>query len=225
MNSTVMTNKDKAYQMIEEHLSAIQPKDLGRILWKSGWLHTQGWSKNDDTDLWDMVMEDELTISIYNEWRSYATSELLKSNDEYFEEEYGDANEDDRYYAADEWVDDDGWFYSALISYTTELLEEYSEQIEQELCEETIQKYQEVIDSIETSNEYSIQCETLYNYDDYGFKTEYGLQVYVLDKNEEEVSDIFMEHCEGKWTYWCHLTDTDYSSFDDVVEKLKMLKK
>ena len=180
-----------------------------------------GYSKPDNTELYDMVTEDitdsNQFMDLYYEWHSICSHNNATGKDEDFnehiEEYYPNIDEDEKWNIAHEWVDDDGFTYGAYISYITELVEENLEEIKEEQFEKDYEVYKNKLKTIK-----GLEVEASYLYDNCGYKTLNGLEVWTYDDCEYGASNI------EKYIEWTSEDGWNYDGFDTFKELFNYIK-
>ena len=218
--------KQEVYKRVSKQLKQIKPKNLNNELWSSGWAHTMGWSKHDNTELWDMIsqdMSDEGKFTdLYYEWHSLCSHENATGKNEDFnehiEEYYPNIDEDEKWNIAHDWVDDDGWTYSAYTSYVTELVEENLEEIKEEQFEKDCKEYKNKLKNIK-----GLEIDNSTIYDDYGYESINGLYLYTYEDDEDTPNiEFYIEWTlETGWSYYDCVSKKDLNNIDEVVSYIK----
>jgi hypothetical protein len=210
--------KQEVYKRVNKELQNIKPENLNNELWDKGHAHTMGYSKPDNTELYDMVSEDfEEFQDLYYEWHSHCSRNNATGKNEDFnehiEEYYPNIDEDEKWNIAHDWVDEDGFTYGAYISYITELVEENLEEIKEEQFEKDYEVYKNKLKTIK-----GLEVEASYLYDNYGYKTLNGLEVWTYDDDEYGASNI------EKYIEWTSEDGWDYDGFDTFKELFNYIK-
>lgn len=218
MTNITEKQKQEAYKRVSKQIKKIKPENLVNELWSSGWAHTMGWSKHDNTELWDMISQEfENFQDLYFDWHSICSHNNATGKNEDFnehiEEYYPNIDEDEKWNIAHDWVDDDGWTYSAYISYITELVENAIEEIKEEQFEKEYEVYKKKLETIE-----GLEVAPSYLYDNYGYKTLNGLEVWTYDDDEYGASNI------EKYIEWTSEDGWDYDGFDTFKELFNYIK-
>ena len=216
--------KQEAYKRVSKQIKKIKPENLNNELWSSGWSHTMGWSKHDNTELWDMISQEfEEFQDLYYEWHSLCSHENATGKNEDFnehiEEYYPNIDEDEKWNIAHDWVDDDGWTYSAYISYITELVEDTIEEIKEEQFDKEYEVYKKKLETIE-----GLEVAPSYLYDRYGnIKTIDGLHIctdtslYNENHYEDDI-ELCITYDADSTSGW------DYDGFDTFKELFNYIK-
>ncbi len=227
--------KQEVYKRVSKQLKQIKPKNLNNELWDKGHAHTMGYSKPDNTELYDMVTEDiadsNQFMDLYYEWHSHCSHNNATGKNEDFnehiEEYYPNIDEDEKWNIAHDWVDDDGFTYGAYISYITELVEDTIEEIKEEQFEKEYEVYKKKLETIE-----GLIVAPSYLYDRYGnIKTIDGLHICTdtSEYNENHYEDdielciTYDSDSTSGWDY--DGFDTFNELFDYLKENVKNLKK